>query len=76
MVMYLFTAVGLVLLVDVSAAGQEYRRVMLAFLCSLPVPVVTALLLRYGSVFERLLGLLRPLVGEAGADGECGLTGS
>jgi putative membrane protein len=64
MVAYLFTAVGLVLLVDVSAAGQEYRRVMLAFLCSLPMPVVTALLLRYGSVFERLLGLLRPLVGE------------
>ena len=63
-VAYLFTALGLLLLIDVSAAGQEYRRVVLAFLFSLPVPVATALLLRYGSVFERLLGLLRPLVGE------------
>jgi putative membrane protein len=62
---YLFTALGLLLLIDVSTAGQEYRRVVLAFLLSLPVPVATALLLRYGSVFERLLGLLRPLVGES-----------
>jgi hypothetical protein len=31
---------------------------------TLPVPAVSALLLRYGSVFARLQGLLRPLVGE------------
>ena len=64
-VAYLFTALGLLLLIDVSAAGQEYRRVVLAFVLSLPVPLGAALLLRYGSVFERLLGLLRPLVGES-----------
>jgi putative membrane protein len=63
-VAYLFTALGLLLLINLSATGQEYRRLVLAFLFSLPVPAVTALLLRYGSVFKRLQGLLRPLVGE------------
>jgi putative membrane protein len=64
-VLYLFTALGLLLLLDLSVTGQEYRRLLLAFLFSLPVPVVTALLLRYGSVFERLQRFLRPLVGES-----------
>lgn len=60
---YLFAVVGLLLLVDARDAGFEYRHLILALLVSLPMPVVTALLLRYGSVFERLAGLLRPLVG-------------
>jgi putative membrane protein len=60
---YLFTAVGLLLLVELSGAGHEYRRLLLAFLLSLPVPVATVLLLRYGSAFARLQKLLRPLVG-------------
>jgi putative membrane protein len=64
-VVYLFTAMGLVLLVELSATGQEYRRLLLAFLLSLPVPVLTVLLLRYGSTFGRLQRFLRPLVGES-----------
>jgi hypothetical protein len=52
------------LLIEVSAADPNYRHVLLALLLSLPVPVVTALLLRYGSVFRRLEGFLRPVVGE------------
>lgn len=64
-VAYLFTAVGLLLLIDLRAAGQEYRRVVLVLLFSLPLPIATALLLRYGSIFARLLSLLRPLVGES-----------
>jgi putative membrane protein len=63
-VLYLFTALGLFLLFNLHAAGEEYRRLLLAFLCSLPAPVVVALLLRYGSVFARLQRLVRPLVGE------------
>jgi putative membrane protein len=63
-VSYVFTAVGLFLLVDLGAAGQEYRRVLLAFVLSLPVPAITALLLRYGSVFERMQRLLRRFVSE------------
>jgi putative membrane protein len=64
-VSYLFAVVGLLLLIELSATGQAYRRLLFALLFSLPVPAVTALLLRYGSVFERLEGFLRPLVGES-----------
>src|SRR3979490_2897041 len=63
-VVYLFTAMGLLLLAELSATGQEYHRLLLAFLLSLPVPILTVLLLRYGSAFERLQKILRPLVGE------------
>jgi putative membrane protein len=59
--LYLFTAVGLLLLMG-SGAKHEYHRLVVAFLLSLPVPAVTALLLRYGSVFARLQGLLSRLV--------------
>jgi putative membrane protein len=63
-IVYLFTAMGLLLLVELSATGQEYHRLLLAFLLSLPVPILTVLLLRYGSAFARLQKFLRPLVGE------------
>ena len=62
-VSYLFTAMGLLLLSGFNATGPEYRRLLLAFLVTLPVPAVTALLLRYGSVFKRLQKFFRPLVG-------------
>ncbi|HEY4969721.1 MAG TPA: lysylphosphatidylglycerol synthase domain-containing protein [Steroidobacteraceae bacterium] len=62
-VMYLFTAVGLLMLVELGAAAREYHRLLLAFVLTLPVPVVSALLLKYGSAFERLQRFLRPLVG-------------
>jgi len=64
-VSYLFTVLGLLLLIEFSSPGQDYRRVLLALVVGLPVPVVTALLLRYGSIFGRLAGFLRPLVGES-----------
>lgn len=63
-VSYLFAALGFVLLTALNAGSSEYHRLVLAFLFTLPVPAVSALLLRYGSVFARLQGLLRPLVGE------------
>ncbi|HXA36642.1 MAG TPA: lysylphosphatidylglycerol synthase domain-containing protein [Steroidobacteraceae bacterium] len=69
-VLYLFTALGLFLLVEFGAAGQAYHRLLLAFLLTLPVPVVSALLLRYGSAFERLQRFLRPLVGESTMSGQ------
>jgi putative membrane protein len=64
-VVYLFTAIGLLLLVEFSTTGQEYRRLLLAFLLSLPVPILTVALLRYGSAFKYLQKFLRPLVGES-----------
>jgi putative membrane protein len=73
-VLYLFTALGLYLLFDLQATGPEYRRLLLAFLFSLPAPLAVALLLRYGSVFARLQRLLRPLVGESAlSDGAAAL---
>src|SRR3979490_1804616 len=41
---YLFAGRGLVLLGEFRATGQEYRRLRLAFLWSLPVPILTVLL--------------------------------
>jgi putative membrane protein len=63
-VMYLFTAVGFLMLIELGAAGREYHRLLLAFLMTLPVPIVSALLLKYGSAFARLQKFLRPLLGE------------
>ena len=60
---YAFTALGLGLLVGLTTAVAQYRRFMLMFLLSLPVPAVIVILLRYGSVFARLQRFLRPLVG-------------
>jgi putative membrane protein len=64
-VVYIFTAIGLFMLVELSATGQDYRRLLLTFVLSLPVPILTVLLLRYGSAFGRLQKFLRPLVGES-----------
>jgi putative membrane protein len=64
-VSYVFTFVGLFLLSDFRMVDHEHHRLLLAFLLSLPVPAITALLLRYGSVFERLHRLLRPFVRES-----------
>lgn len=63
--LYVFTAAGLFLLTEVGVSHETYQHVLLGLLLSLPMPVVTGLLLRYGSVFERLEGFLRPLVGES-----------
>ncbi len=65
-VSYAFTAVGLILLLERGSGGVQFRQVFLAFLVSLPAPVLTVLLLRYGSIFQKLQRFLGPLVG-AGA---------
>ncbi len=71
---YLFTALGLFLLIRHSGGVHEYRRVLLALALCLPMPTVTALLLRYGSVFARLERLLGPLIGvSALSDGAAAL---
>jgi len=70
-VLYVFTAMGLFLLAEINAVGQDYRRLLMAFLFTLPVPAVTVLLLRYGSVFGRLQKFLRPFADES--DSSAGL---
>ena len=63
-VLYVFTATGLFLLSDLGAPDQTSRQVFIALLLGLPVPVVTALLLRNAAVFSRLEAFIRPMVGE------------
>ena len=62
---YLFTGLGLLLLAEFDATGRDYHRLLLAFTLTLPVPVATVLLLRFGSAFGRLQKFLRPMVGES-----------
>ena len=64
-VVYLFVALGLVLSIDGNGAQPAFRRLLVGFAVSLPVPVVALLLLRYGSVAQRLHRLLRPLLGNS-----------
>ncbi len=61
--LYLFSVLGVVLLVGFSAGAPQYHQLLVTVLVSLPIPVLTALLLRYGSVFEVLARLLPPVVG-------------
>ncbi len=63
-VVYLFVALGLVLSIGSSGTELAFRRLLLGFGLSLPIPVVTVLLLRYGSLAQGLHRLLRPLLGD------------
>lgn len=72
--LYVFTATGLFLLTGLGASEQTYRHVLIALVLSLPVPVVTGLLLRNGAVFGRIEAFLRPMVGvSALSDGAAAL---
>ena len=62
----LFTVVGLLLLMDLSAGGWEHNEIILGLLLFLPVPVFSALLLRKGSLFQRAERLIRPFTGASG----------
>jgi putative membrane protein len=73
-VLYAFTALGLLLLVDIRATGHEYGHMLLVFVLTLPVPGVVVLLLLYGSVFERLHRFFRPMIGAASALSEDALS--
>ena len=61
--LYMMCASGLYLLIRVGASQQTYQDVLVALVLGLPVPVVSALLLRSGAVFGRLESFLRPMVG-------------
>ena len=61
--LYVFTALGVLLLFAVTTPGQHYRGLLIGLLLALPVPALLALLLRYGSVFRRLADLLGPFLG-------------
>jgi putative membrane protein len=64
-VIYLFTALGLMLLSEYGASGHEYRRALLVFLLSLPVPAIILMLLRNGVILERLHAFVHAWIGES-----------
>ena len=61
--LYLFFVVGALLLLHDGLSFREHSRLLIALALTLPVPLVTAWLLRYGSVFERMHGFFLGLVG-------------
>jgi putative membrane protein len=65
LVLCAFFGLGLILLTEINATGEEYHRLLLAFLLVLPVPVLMLLLLRYGAVFGRLQKFLRSVANGA-----------
>jgi hypothetical protein len=61
---YLFTALGLVMLAEHGAGGHQYHRVVLVFLLSLPVPAVMLAMLKNGAFLKRVQALIHSWVGE------------
>ena len=61
---YLFTALGLVLLAELGATLHQYHRVLLIFTLSLPVPAVMLVLLKNGAFLKRVQTLIHAWVGE------------
>ena len=60
--LYVFGALATVILLH-SGASSNHRDVIVVLAFSLPIPLGSLLLLRYGSVFQRLERFLGPLVG-------------
>jgi putative membrane protein len=55
---WLFAVVGVALLMKLDAAAADYKRVILALLLCVPIPLVLAKMLGTGSLFGRLQGLI------------------
>jgi putative membrane protein len=63
MVQYLFTALGLVLILSTQAAPLAWT-IFTGLLLSLPIPILLGALLRYGSVFERMEKFVEKMLGD------------
>jgi len=61
---YLFSALGVLMLLAAMQTGGHGWVILAGLLLSLPVPVLFALSLRHSAVFERLEGAARRLFGE------------
>jgi putative membrane protein len=60
---YIFTALGLVLLIAATSGTHLGWSILTGLVLSLPMPLVLGALLRYGSVFERLEKLAEAMLG-------------
>ncbi len=61
---YVFTALGLVLLIALTHATAMTWTILVGLALSLPVPVLIGALLRYGSIFERMERVVEHLLGD------------
>lgn len=60
---YLFTALGIILLVELTRDISAFSTVISALVASAPLPVFLIILLRHGKVFSRLEGFVEKLLG-------------
>lgn len=60
--LYLFFVLGVLLLLSVGMSLHGHPYLLLSLVVTLPVPVMTAWLLRHGSVFKRMHGFLMGFV--------------
>jgi putative membrane protein len=60
---YLFTALGIVLLIELTQNIGALNLVWTALMASLPLPIVLIVLLRHGKVFSRLESFAKKLLG-------------
>jgi len=63
--LYLLGALATLILLS---SGENHREVIAVLALSLPIPLGSVLVVRYGSVFQRLQRFLAPMVGLTGAD--------
>lgn len=60
---YLFTALGLVLLITATQATELTWTIIIGLALSLPVPILIFVALRYGSVFQRIEKIVERMLG-------------
>jgi len=60
---YVFTALGIVLLVAATQATEQTWTILAALALSLPLPILLGALLRYGKVFERMEKFVEGMLG-------------
>lgn len=71
---YVFTALGLVLLITATQATELTSTILIGLALSLPIPILIFVVLRYGSVFQRIERGIERMLGKdvagvlAGAD--------
>lgn len=60
---YLFTALGIILLIELTSNISAFSTVISALVASVPLPIFLIILLRHGKVFSRLEGFAEKLLG-------------
>jgi putative membrane protein len=61
---YLFTAMGIVLLVALTRASEQTWTILAGLVLSLPMPILFGALLRYGKIFERMEKFVEGMLGD------------